>query len=60
MTEVPKPGTKEARERGCKCPVIDNYHGLGRGGDGAKWGWIVNDGCPLHDPKRSCRECRTD
>lgn len=25
----PKPGSKEAVEAGCNCPVIDNHHGEG-------------------------------
>lgn len=27
--ETPKPGSKEAIEAGCNCPVMDNRHGLG-------------------------------
>lgn len=26
---TPKPGSKEAIEAGCNCPVMDNRHGLG-------------------------------
>jgi hypothetical protein len=29
MIKDPKPGSKEAIEAGCKCPVIDNHHGEG-------------------------------
>lgn len=45
MAEIkPKPGSKEAIERGCKCPVMDNHHGKGLpNGDY----WISAD-CPLH------------
>jgi len=27
--EIPKPGSKEAVEAGCNCPVSDNHHGEG-------------------------------
>jgi hypothetical protein len=50
---IPNPGSDEAIERGCTCPVLDNAHGAGvpRGGDEnghQKMAWWVNDGCPLH------------
>lgn len=44
----PNPGSKEAIELGCTCPVYDNCHGVG-----FPWGetdpafWISGD-CPLH------------
>lgn len=42
-----KPGSREAVERGCTCPVIDNHYGRGiPGGQGLKW-WI-SETCPLH------------
>lgn len=44
----PKPGTKEASAAGCSCPVLDNHHGRGRGGDGKKYGWYVTEACKLH------------
>ena len=46
---VPNPGSEEAQEQGCICPVEDNNYG-----EGFKWGnnqkcfWMT-DGCPLHD-----------
>lgn len=43
---VPNPGSREAGERGCICPVMDNWHGadeLGR-----IRGFVVVEGCPLH------------
>ncbi len=49
----PKPGTREAREAGCTCPVMDNAHGKGRYGDGVKYGWWVGEGCPLHAAQRA-------
>lgn len=42
MTFVPTPGSDEAREQGCTCPVIDN----GRGRNGPPF-WIAET-CPLH------------
>jgi len=44
----PKPGTVEARSAGCTCPVIDNHYGRGWGGDGERYGWIMQADCPLH------------
>lgn len=39
------PGSEEAGERGCTCPVIDNHYGEG-------WGlgpcWYISIDCPLH------------
>jgi hypothetical protein len=46
--DIPKPGSKEAILDGCKCPIIDNEYGLGRGGNGFEFGWFVNEDCPLH------------
>jgi hypothetical protein len=44
----PKPGSDAALAQGCMCPVLDNAHGKGRGGDGDRWGFYINEGCPLH------------
>jgi len=45
----PRPGSPEAKAAGCMCPVDDNGHGRGlHGGDGMKYGWIVDDACPVH------------
>lgn len=45
---LPTPGSKEAREQGCTCPVMDNRYGEGvTGQDGSLQFWI-NEGCPLH------------
>lgn len=47
------PGSPEAKEKGCKCPVLDNGHGRGSGmtdDEGKPMFWIVV-GCPLHDPQ---------
>lgn len=44
----PKPGTQEAADAGCTCPTLDNNHGAGYLGDGPKYGWVINDNCPIH------------
>lgn len=33
---------------GCTCPVMDNGRGKGWLGDGERFGWVVNEDCPLH------------
>lgn len=42
----PNPGSDEALEQGCQCPVLDNNYG-----EGSDWGpdkfWISGL-CPLH------------
>lgn len=52
------PGTKEAVQEGCTCPIWDNHNGAGIGvqSDGSKLFWLV-EGCPVHCPKieKSCR-----
>lgn len=39
-----RPGSKEAQEQGCLCPVMDNRRGAGTP-DGHFW---VNGDCPIH------------
>lgn len=41
------PGSTEAIEAGCKCPVMDNHYGEGRmfGNEQVFW---INGSCPLH------------
>lgn len=46
-TTIQNPGSDEAIEQGCICPVLDNNHG--QGADGGYW-WITRD-CPLHGAK---------
>lgn len=45
--EIPNPGSDEALEQGCKCPVLDNNFGRGayKGRDGE---FIIRANCPLH------------
>ncbi len=46
--QPPYPGSDEAIERGCTCPVIDNGHGkMERYVDGERVWWIDSE-CPLH------------
>ena len=49
MTRNPqKPGSDEALDAGCRCPVMDNGHGRGNYGNGEKYGWWVVEDCPIH------------
>lgn len=43
---TPNPGSTEAREAGCRCPVIDNHYGRGDGP------WWINEHCPIHNPPK--------
>lgn len=51
MTEkLPNPGSDEAIEQGCKCPVMDNHNGEGIGytdGSGTRL-YYINEHCPVH------------
>lgn len=51
---VPNPGSREAKEAGCRCPSLDNARGRGVFTDekGVPQFWIT-DGCPLHGKGRS-------
>jgi len=44
----PLPGSNEAIDAGCTCPVLDNGHGRGYLGNGEKYGWVLSEDCPLH------------
>lgn len=49
MAKQPNPGSDEAVDLGCICPVLDNAHGVGMPyPDGFRF-WVT-DGCPLHCP----------
>lgn len=46
----PNPGSPEAVQLGCLCPMLDNGHGRGSGRtstDGRPVFWINGD-CPMH------------
>lgn len=50
MSELPNPGSREAGEQGCTCPVLDNCRGRGAYEvDGVPQFWI-DSWCPLHAP----------
>ena len=45
----PVPGSIEAIDQGCECPILDNNYGTS-----SPWppnGWWINEDCPLHNPK---------
>lgn len=44
--KTPNPGSKEAINKGCTCPVMDN--GYGRGYMGQEGMFVYNTTCPLH------------
>ena len=46
----PNPGSDEAIDLGCCCPILDNEHGKGAYGDG-KMFWYA-EGCPVHAPNK--------
>jgi len=47
----PNPGTQEAIDAGCTCPVLDNSYGWGYTGIGGGEGiYCYNEGCPIHWP----------
>lgn len=58
--KIPKPGSAEAKALGCTCPITDNGHGAGRGGNGERFGWWISGDCPLHatrpDPPAPAQE----
>ena len=48
MTKTPNPGSKEAQEMGCTCPVMDNHYGKGfMQGDNGPMFWMTKD-CGVH------------
>lgn len=52
MLKAPHPGSPEAVEQGCACPVIDNARGRGHLGDGERFGWWTDALCPIHGTRR--------
>jgi hypothetical protein len=47
--EPPPPGSQEAQDLGCLCPVIDNGHG--RGYMGMEGVYVYREDCPVHNTK---------
>lgn len=49
MEDKPNPGSKEAVEQGCTCPVIDNHYGHGfKTSENGSPNFYVSNNCPLH------------
>lgn len=46
VSPPPNPGSDDAIEMGCTCPILDNGHG--RGSYYGKDVFIYADGCPVH------------
>lgn len=53
--ELPNPGTQEAIDAGCTCPVIDN--GGGRRYLGMEDIFCCSEGCPIHWPIKVVHGC---
>jgi len=49
------PGSDEAIEAGCSCPILDNGHGSGCGqvGEDGKPLFWINESCPIHGSRRT-------
>lgn len=43
---IPRPGSEEATNIGCRCPVVDNHHGAGYRGGGH--GYLYASQCTVH------------
>jgi len=52
---TPNPGSDEAIEQGCTCPVYDNARGKGIMGE-ERFGFWLNKYCPLHGEKETNHE----
>lgn len=53
---TPNPGTPEAIDAGCTCPVMDNNHGQGvptRWPEPSEPSFWFSKGCPVHDPQET-------
>lgn len=58
-TQTPFPGSREALDAGCICPVLDNGHGnLSLAQD--RGGWWITVGCPIHSPPPSHTRSKGD
>ena len=42
------PGSDEAIDAGCTCPILDNAHGRGQAGLGGTFNFWINANCPVH------------
>ena len=48
MADKPNPGSPEAVDLGCTCPIIDNHYG--KGAQGVPHLFWYTPGCPIHHP----------
>lgn len=60
----PNPGSQEAIDQGCKCPVMDNFYGKGipfpeEDGTYRTAFWMSGD-CPIHGFKAKQEEAEKD
>lgn len=46
--KVPNPGSQEAMDQGCTCPVLDNNYGAGMPNRDNNTMFWYNSDCPLH------------
>ena len=49
MTIKLTPGSAQALDQGCTCPVLDNGHGAGWCGNTGLY--VISMDCPLHRPR---------
>lgn len=54
IERLPPHGAKDAINKGCTCPVIDNYYGKGFMLRGERVFWF-NAGCCLHGAKEDAQ-----
>ena len=47
MSDKHPPGSSDAIDAGCTCPVVDNGHGKGRFGDSDQYVYSMD--CEYHD-----------
>jgi hypothetical protein len=58
MSEKPNPGSQEAQDQGCICPVMDN--GRGDPEIGRIRGFVMVIGCPIHAPETNSEKEGSD
>lgn len=56
--DTPPPGSDEAIDAGCRCPVLDNAHGIGY--MGVPGSYIYTIGCPVHNQAYLLEESSPD
>jgi hypothetical protein len=57
LKTTPRPGSPAAIAIGCRCPAVDNCHGMGVQGEGTDW-WYRSD-CTVHRDEMRARMLRT-